>query len=80
MLNDSDIQRVLMVAAHPDDIDFTAAGTIALWTDAGIEVTYCLVTDGDAGGFDESRPARGDGPDAPQGADGRGRGPGRPLT
>ena len=56
MLNDSDIQRVLMVAAHPDDIDFTAAGTVALWTDAGIEVTYCLVTDGDAGGFDESLP------------------------
>jgi LmbE family N-acetylglucosaminyl deacetylase len=56
MLNDSDIQRVLMVAAHPDDIDFTAAGTVALWTDAGIEVSYCLVTDGDAGGFDKSLP------------------------
>ena len=26
------------------------------WTDAGIEVTYCLVTDGDAGGFDDSVP------------------------
>jgi LmbE family N-acetylglucosaminyl deacetylase len=56
MLNDSDVQRVLMVAAHPDDIDFTAAGTVALWTDAGIEVSYCLVTDGDAGGFDKSLP------------------------
>jgi len=56
MLNDSEIQRVLVVAAHPDDIDFSAAGTIALWTDAGIEVSYCLVTDGDAGGFDESVP------------------------
>jgi LmbE family N-acetylglucosaminyl deacetylase len=56
MLNDSEIQRVLVVAAHPDDIDFSAAGTIALWTDAGIEVIYCLVTDGDAGGFDESLP------------------------
>ena len=38
--------------AHPDDVDFGAAGTIAQWTDAGIEVTYCIVTDGDAGGFD----------------------------
>jgi LmbE family N-acetylglucosaminyl deacetylase len=56
MLSDSEIQRVLVVAAHPDDIDFTAAGTIAVWTDAGIEVTYCLVTDGDAGGFDEAIP------------------------
>ena len=27
-------------------------GTIATWTRAGVEVTYCIVTDGDAGGFD----------------------------
>jgi LmbE family N-acetylglucosaminyl deacetylase len=56
VLPDSDIRRVLLVAAHPDDPDFGAAGTVARWTDAGIEVTYCLVTDGDAGGFDESVP------------------------
>src|ERR1700744_442121 len=56
MLTDSEVQRVLVVAAHPDDIDFSAAGTVALWTDAGIEVSYCLVTDGDAGGFDEAVP------------------------
>ncbi len=56
MLSDSEIQRILVLAAHPDDIDFTSAGTIALWTEAGIEVTYCLVTDGDAGGFDEALP------------------------
>ena len=59
MLDDSEIQRILVVAAHPDDVDFSAAGTIALWTYAGIGVTYCVVTDGDAGGHDESvsRPA-----------------------
>jgi len=56
MLEDSEVSRVLVIAAHPDDIDFSAAGTIALWTGTGIEVTYCLVTDGDAGGFDESYP------------------------
>jgi LmbE family N-acetylglucosaminyl deacetylase len=56
MLNDAEVGRVLVVAAHPDDIDFGAAGTVALWTDAGIDVTYCLVTDGDAGGFDETFP------------------------
>jgi LmbE family N-acetylglucosaminyl deacetylase len=56
MLENSEVSRVLVVAAHPDDIDFSAAGTVALWTDAGIDVTYCLVTDGDAGGFDESVP------------------------
>jgi LmbE family N-acetylglucosaminyl deacetylase len=47
---------VLAIAAHPDDLDFSAAGTIAGWTSAGLEVVYCIVTDGDAGGFDESFP------------------------
>lgn len=56
MLSDSEVQRALVIAAHPDDIDFGAAGTVARWTDAGIEVTYCLATDGDAGGFDDSVP------------------------
>jgi LmbE family N-acetylglucosaminyl deacetylase len=56
VLPDSEIRRILLVAAHPDDLDFSAAGTVALWTDAGFDVTYCIVTDGDAGGFDESVP------------------------
>jgi LmbE family N-acetylglucosaminyl deacetylase len=54
--NDAEIGRVLAIAAHPDDLDFSAAGTIAGWTSAGLEVVYCIVTDGDAGGFDESFP------------------------
>jgi len=53
MLEDSEVQRVLAIVAHPDDVDFSAAATIAGWTDAGIEVSYCIVTDGDAGGYDE---------------------------
>ena len=40
--------------AHPDDVDFSAAGTIAHWVDAGIEVGYLLITRGDAGGFDDT--------------------------
>ena len=56
MLSDSEVQRLLVIAAHPDDIDFGSAGTIARWTDAGIEVVYCIVTDGDAGGHDDSVP------------------------
>ncbi len=48
------IERVLVVTAHPDDVDFGAAGTVALWSDQGIHVTYCILTDGDAGGHDES--------------------------
>ena len=50
------VQRVLLIAAHPDDVDFTSAGTIATWIDAGLEVSYCIVTDGDAGGFDPKVP------------------------
>lgn len=48
------IERVLVVTAHPDDCDFGCAGTIALMTSAAITVSYCICTDGDAGGFDES--------------------------
>ncbi|MGA2803093.1 MAG: PIG-L deacetylase family protein [Acidimicrobiales bacterium] len=44
-----DPTRVLVVTAHPDDVDFGAAGSIATWTDRGISVTYCIVTDGAAG-------------------------------
>jgi len=47
-------RRILAIAAHPDDLDFGVAGTVAAWTDAGAEVSYCIVTDGDAGGYDES--------------------------
>ncbi|MBT1002977.1 PIG-L family deacetylase [Paenarthrobacter sp. DKR-5] len=50
-------ERVLCFAAHPDDIDFGAAGTIAGWTAAGVEVVYCIMTDGDAGGFDPAHRA-----------------------
>lgn len=44
--------RALVVTAHPDDVDFGAAGTVASWIAQGTDVTYCIVTDGDAGGFD----------------------------
>src|SRR5579864_4913446 len=52
----ADVERVLVITAHPDDVDFGAAGTVAVWTDQGIEVAYCVVTDGDAGGFDPTVP------------------------
>lgn len=41
--------RVLLVAAHPDDIDFGSSGTVACLRAAGSYVAYCLVTSGDAG-------------------------------
>ena len=48
----TDVKTILVVTAHPDDVDFGAAGSVAAWTDKGIDVRYCIVTDGDAGGFD----------------------------
>lgn len=48
------VGRVLVVAAHPDDVDFGAAGSVAKWVAQGTEVIYAIVTDGGAGGFDPS--------------------------
>ncbi len=45
-------ERVLVVAAHPDDIEFGAAGTIARWITEGSTVHYLLVTRGDKGSDD----------------------------
>jgi LmbE family N-acetylglucosaminyl deacetylase len=50
------VERILVVSAHPDDVDFGVAGSIATWTGAGIDVSYCMVTDGDAGGSDLELP------------------------
>ena len=44
--------RVLVVAAHPDDIEFGAAGTVARWVIEGATVRYLLVTRGDKGSDD----------------------------
>jgi LmbE family N-acetylglucosaminyl deacetylase len=42
-------QSALVIVAHPDDIEFSCAGTVARWTRAGAQVTYVLCTSGDAG-------------------------------
>ena len=55
-LPDSEIKRVLIVMAHPDDCDFGAGGTIAQWTSQGIEVSYCIITNGDQGGEESGIP------------------------
>ena len=47
-----DFERALVVMAHPDDAEFSSAGTIALWTDRGVEVNYVICTDGAAGAAD----------------------------
>ena len=56
MLDDFAVERILVVTAHPDDVDFSVAGSVAVWTDRGIDVSYCIVTDGEAGGADTGIP------------------------
>ena len=45
-------ERVLVVAAHPDDIEFGAAGTVARWVAEGSQVRYLVLTRGDKGSDD----------------------------
>jgi LmbE family N-acetylglucosaminyl deacetylase len=56
VLADDEVERALVVVAHPDDVDFWAGGTVACWTSAGTTVTYCVLSDGDSGGFDPQVP------------------------
>jgi LmbE family N-acetylglucosaminyl deacetylase len=42
-------EKAMVIVAHPDDIEFGCAGTVARWTRAGAEVVYVLCTSGDVG-------------------------------
>jgi LmbE family N-acetylglucosaminyl deacetylase len=42
-------KRVLVVFAHPDDVDFHFGGTVALLSAAGADITYLCATRGDKG-------------------------------
>jgi len=45
----SDERRVLVVSAHPDDIEFTCGAAVACWVDEGWDVRYVIVTSGQKG-------------------------------
>ncbi|MEJ7654179.1 MAG: PIG-L deacetylase family protein [Chloroflexia bacterium] len=50
MQNNSIVPRtVLVVVAHPDDMEFTCGGAIAKWADAGSSVHLVVATSGDKG-------------------------------
>jgi LmbE family N-acetylglucosaminyl deacetylase len=42
-------ERAMVIVAHPDDIEFSCAGTIARWTRLGSKVVYVLCTSGEVG-------------------------------
>ena len=46
---DESWQKALAVVAHPDDLEYGAASAVARWTSQGKQVSYLLVTRGEAG-------------------------------
>jgi LmbE family N-acetylglucosaminyl deacetylase len=47
-----ELQRVLVVAAHPDDLETAAGGTLSLLVEKGLHSALLLCTDGDIGTHD----------------------------
>ncbi len=57
--NTESLDRVMVIAAHPDDPEFGCAGTVVKWAQTGKRVTYVLLTSGDKGSHDpDLRPGR----------------------
>jgi LmbE family N-acetylglucosaminyl deacetylase len=50
-------QRAMSIHAHPDDQDFTVAGTLAKWAKAGCEIVSVIITSGDSGSNDPTKNA-----------------------
>ena len=48
-LPEEGIDQVLCIVAHPDDMEYGASAAVAAWSGAGVEVTYLLLTRGEAG-------------------------------
>ena len=49
LFDPAEIRRVLCIVAHPDDMEYGASAAVATWTGRGIDVTYLLLTSGEAG-------------------------------
>src|SRR4051795_8401042 len=54
---DDAFARVLVVVAHPDDVEYGTSSAVAAWTSRGVDVAYLLLTRGEAG-MDGSPPER----------------------
>jgi LmbE family N-acetylglucosaminyl deacetylase len=50
-------QKAMSIHAHPDDQEFTVAGTLAKWAAAGCEVISVVITSGDSGSNDPAHDA-----------------------
>ncbi len=54
--SDNTIGVRMVIIAHPDDAEFSSAGTIARWTHEGYRVIYVICTDGSRGSNDPDMP------------------------
>lgn len=54
---DVQLRHVLCVVAHPDDVEYGTSSAVAAWTASGVEVSYLMLTRGEAG-MDASPPER----------------------
>jgi len=50
-------KSAMSIHAHPDDQDFTVAGTLAKWIKAGCEIVSVIITSGDSGSNDTTKNA-----------------------
>jgi LmbE family N-acetylglucosaminyl deacetylase len=50
-------KSAMSIQAHPDDQEFTIAGTLAKWAHAGCEITSVILTSGDSGSNAEDKDA-----------------------
>jgi len=49
-------ESAMAIFAHPDDIEFSCAGTMARWAKAGARICYVILTNGDVGIADPDIP------------------------
>ena len=49
MVNHYVPESAMAIVAHPDDIEFSCAGTLARWAKAGARISFVLCTSGDVG-------------------------------
>jgi len=50
-------RRAMFIFTHPDDIEFVAGGTAAVWARKGCELIYVLTTDGNVGSHEKNMTA-----------------------
>jgi LmbE family N-acetylglucosaminyl deacetylase len=48
----TEVRRIVVIVAHPDDAEFGCAGSTARWVAEGRDLFYCILTNGNRGSDD----------------------------